>query len=97
MDIVGRFYLVDGTELKVVTGIDDHSRYCVIAHLVPRATSRPVCDALLEGLARHGIPESILTDIQDDCALGSTVRPAGGGKLRGTGARSASLLTDRSV
>lgn len=25
MDIVGRFYLADGTEVKVVTGIDDHS------------------------------------------------------------------------
>jgi hypothetical protein len=29
---------------------------------VVRATARPVCDALLEGFSRHGIPESILTD-----------------------------------
>ena len=62
MDVVGRIFLSDGTSISAVTGIDDHSRFCVIAHLVPRATSRPVCDALLEGLARHGIPESILTD-----------------------------------
>jgi transposase InsO family protein len=62
MDVVGRIYLSDGTALSAVTGIDDHSRFCVIAKLVPRATARPVCDALLEGFSRHGIPESILTD-----------------------------------
>jgi len=62
MDVVGRIYLSDGTPLSAVTGIDDHSRFCVIAKLVPRATARPVCDALLEGFARHGIPEQILTD-----------------------------------
>jgi transposase InsO family protein len=62
MDVVGRIYLTDGTALSAVTGIDDHSRFCVIAKLVTRATARPVCDALLEGFSRHGIPESILTD-----------------------------------
>jgi transposase InsO family protein len=62
MDVVGRIYLADGTELSAVTGIDDHSRFCVIAKLVRRATARPVCDALLEGLARHGVPDQILTD-----------------------------------
>jgi hypothetical protein len=48
--------------VSVVTGIDDHSRFCVIAKVVARATARPVCDALLEALNRHGIPEQILTD-----------------------------------
>lgn len=62
MDVVGRIYLSDGTALSAVTGIDDHSRFCVIAKLVVRATARPVCDALVEGFTRHGIPESILTD-----------------------------------
>jgi transposase InsO family protein len=62
MDVVGRIYLSDGTALSAVTGIDDHSRFCVIAKLVTRATARPVCDALIEGFSRHGIPESILTD-----------------------------------
>jgi transposase InsO family protein len=54
--------LEDGTELKVVTGVDDHSRFCVIAKLVLRATARPVCDALLEALSRHGVPQQILSD-----------------------------------
>lgn len=62
MDVVGRIYLTDGTELSAVTGVDDHSRFCVIAKLVRRATARPVCDALIEGLARHGVPDQILTD-----------------------------------
>jgi transposase InsO family protein len=56
---------MDETQLSVVTGIDDHSRFCVIAKVVARATARSVCDALLEGLSRHGVPEQILTRIQD--------------------------------
>jgi len=62
MDVVGRFYLADGTELSAVTGIDDHSRFCVSARLVVRATARPVCDALALAMRTHGVPEAILTD-----------------------------------
>ncbi|PZS28386.1 MAG: IS481 family transposase [Pseudonocardiales bacterium] len=62
MDIVGRFYLADGTELSAVTGIDDHSRFCVSARLVVRATARPVCEALALAMRAHGVPEAILTD-----------------------------------
>lgn len=61
IDIMGAA-LADGTGISVVTGIDDHSRFCVIAKVIARATARPVCDALLEALGRHGIPEQILTD-----------------------------------
>jgi hypothetical protein len=50
MDVVGRIYLAGGSELSAVTGIDDHSRFCVIAKLVRRATARPLCDALAAGL-----------------------------------------------
>ena len=62
MDVMGGVRLVDGTQLSVVTGIDDHSRFCVIARLVERATARPICDALMEGLSRWGVPDQILTD-----------------------------------
>ena len=62
MDVMGGVGLSDGSQLSVVTGIDDHSRFCVIAGLVQRATARPVCDALIEGLSRHGVPDQILTD-----------------------------------
>jgi transposase InsO family protein len=62
MDIMGGVYLSDGTELKAVTGIDDHSRFCVSAKVVRRATAKPVCDALAEAMRRHGVPDQILTD-----------------------------------
>ena len=62
MDIVGGIHLGDGVEVKVVTGIDDNSRFVVCAKVVARATARPVCEALLGALHRHGVPEQILTD-----------------------------------
>ena len=62
MDIMGGVRLADGGELQIVTGLDDHSRFCVCAHLVARATARPVCEALAGALRRHGVPEQILTD-----------------------------------
>ncbi|MGW3593138.1 IS481 family transposase, partial [Streptomyces fungicidicus] len=67
MDIVGGVMLVDPvtgelTEAKVVTGVDDHSRYCVIASVVERATGRAVCSAFARALQRFGVPEEVLTD-----------------------------------
>ena len=62
MDVMGRVYLAGGAEVKIVTGIDDHSRFVVCATAVMRATARPVCQALTEALRRHGIPDQILTD-----------------------------------
>jgi Integrase core domain len=48
--------------VKVVTAVDDHSRYCVIAKVAERATSPAVCLALAEALVRFGVPEEITTD-----------------------------------
>jgi transposase InsO family protein len=67
MDIVGGLWLVDPVsgqlrEAKLVTAVDDHSRFCVIAKVVERATARAVCLALAEALARFGAPEEIITD-----------------------------------
>ena len=62
MDVMGRAFLRDGREMKLVTGIDDHSRFVVCARVVARATARPVVAALVEALRRHGIPEQVLTD-----------------------------------
>lgn len=56
--------LAGGRELKIITGIDDHSRFCVCAVLTPRATARPVCEAFTAAMTRHGAPEQVLTDIQ---------------------------------
>jgi transposase InsO family protein len=62
MDIMGGVRLRGGGELKIITGLDDHSRFCVSALLVPRATARPVCEALALAMRRHGVPDQILTD-----------------------------------
>jgi transposase InsO family protein len=62
MDIVGGVLLAGGGEAKVVTGVDDHFRFCVIAAVVPKATGRAVCLALTAALREYGIPEELLTD-----------------------------------
>jgi transposase InsO family protein len=62
LDVTGGALLEDGRELKVVTGVDDHSRFCVLAQVVERATARAVCRAFSEALRRHGIPDEVLTD-----------------------------------
>ncbi len=62
MDIVGGIFLPDGSEAKVVTGVDDHSRFCVMAQVVPRATGRAVCLAFAQALSRFGVPAEAITD-----------------------------------
>jgi len=62
MDIVGGVRLGDGSEAKIVSGIDDQSRYAVCARVVARAMARPVCDAFEAAMDEHGVPEQVLTD-----------------------------------
>jgi transposase InsO family protein len=67
IDIVGGVWLVDPRtgvlrEAKVVTGVDDHSRYCVMAAVVERATGRAVCLAFAQALSRFGVPGEVLSD-----------------------------------
>ncbi len=61
-DVMGGIALADGGEVKAVTGIDDHSRFCVAVGLVRRASSRPVCGVFARALATHGVPQQVLTD-----------------------------------
>jgi transposase InsO family protein len=49
-------------EARIVTGVDDHSRFCVLARVVERATGRAVCLAFSQALERYGAPEEVLTD-----------------------------------
>ena len=62
MDVVGGFPLADGTSAKALTGVDDHSRFCVSARLMARERTRAVCDGLRASLAAYGAPVQILTD-----------------------------------
>jgi transposase InsO family protein len=62
MDTVGGIALADGSHAKALTGIDDHSRFCVSAALMARERTRPVCDGLAAAMRAHGVPAQILTD-----------------------------------
>ena len=62
MDVMGGVMLDDGTDLKIVTGVDDHSRFCIAAGLVPRATARAVCEVFATSLRTYGVPDEVLTD-----------------------------------
>jgi transposase InsO family protein len=62
MDVVGGFALADGRRVKVLSGVDDHSRFCVSAQVMVRETSRKVCEGLGKALRAYGVPEQILTD-----------------------------------
>jgi transposase InsO family protein len=62
LDVTGSVFLADGTELKLISGLDDCSRFCVIATVVRRATARAVCRAFVTAMRLHGIPDEVLTD-----------------------------------
>ena len=62
LDVTASLFLADGRECKVITGIDDHSRFCVIATVVMRATARAVCLAFTAAMTEYGIPSEVLTD-----------------------------------
>ncbi len=62
LDVTGSVFLADGTELKLISGLDDCSRFCVIATVVRRATARAVCRAFVAAMRRYGIPDEVLTD-----------------------------------
>ena len=62
LDVVGGFALADGTRAKALTGVDDHSRFCISARLMARESSRQVCEGLAAALRAYGCPEQILTD-----------------------------------
>jgi transposase InsO family protein len=62
MDIVGGVKLVDGSEAKIVSGIDDYSRFVISAQVVERATARPTVAALAMAMRRYGVPDEVLTD-----------------------------------
>jgi len=62
LDVTASLFLADGRECKVITGIDDHSRYCVIATVVYRATGRAVCAAFVAAMGEYGVPAEVLSD-----------------------------------
>jgi transposase InsO family protein len=62
LDLVGGVYLTDGRECKILTGVDDHSRYVVVAAVLAVPSGRAVADAFTAAMRRHGVPSEVLTD-----------------------------------
>jgi transposase InsO family protein len=62
LDTVGGFLLADGTAAKALTGVDDHSRFCVSARLMARERTQSVCDGFSSALRTYGVPAQVLTD-----------------------------------
>jgi transposase InsO family protein len=62
LDIVGGVPLADGRSAKLVTGIDDHSRFIVISAVVMVPSGRAVCEAFAAAMRRYGVPGEVLTD-----------------------------------
>jgi hypothetical protein len=62
LDVVGGFLLADGSSAKALTGLDDHSRFCVAAKLMLRERTQPVCDGFAMAMKAYGVPEQVLTD-----------------------------------
>jgi transposase InsO family protein len=62
IDIVGGVPLADGRECKLLTGIDDHSRFVVISAVLVAASGRAVCEAFTAAMRRYGVPAEVLTD-----------------------------------
>jgi len=61
-DVVHGFLLADGSSAKALTGIDDHSRFCVSARLMARERTQAVCDGFSSALRIYGVPQQVLTD-----------------------------------
>ncbi len=62
MDLVGGIYLADGRECKMLSGIDDHSRFVVCATVLAIPSGRAVADAFTAAMKSYGVPSEVLTD-----------------------------------
>ena len=78
-----RLLLADETEVWVMDILDDHARFCLAARVGDGPTTKAAWECFEWAIRRYGIPAQVLSDIQDDWVPGSTLRPAGSGKLQG--------------
>ena len=62
LDLVGGIYLADGRECKVLSGIDDHSRFVVVAAVLAVPSARAVAEAFIAAMKTYGVPAEVLTD-----------------------------------
>jgi transposase InsO family protein len=58
------YRLTDGTDVEIITWLDDHSRYALHCSAHTPVTAKVVLDTFAQAAAEHGYPASTLTDIQ---------------------------------
>ena len=75
------YQLLDGTDVEIITWLDDHSRYALHVSAHRRVTGRIVLDTFRETAGQHGYPASVLTDIQSGWR-GIRADPSAGGEDR---------------
>jgi transposase InsO family protein len=61
LDLAGGIYLAGGRECKVLSGIDDHSRYVVCAAVLAIPSARAVAEAFTAAMRQYGVPAEVLT------------------------------------
>jgi transposase InsO family protein len=74
LDIVGGLPLADGRECKLLTGIDDHSRFVVCATVLATPSAREVAEAFTAAMRRYGVPSEVLSDNGGQFTAGSLSR-----------------------
>ena len=62
LDLVGGVFLAGGRECKLLTGIDDHSRFVTVAAVLEQPSGSAVCEAFVGAMNRWGVPFEVLTD-----------------------------------
>ena len=62
LDLACGIYLADGQECKLLSGIDDHSRYLVCAAVLAVPPARTAADAFTAAMKAYGVPVEVLTD-----------------------------------
>ena len=62
LDLVGGIHLVGGRECKILTGIDDHSRFVVVATVLEVPSGPAVVEAFVGAMGQWGVPVEVLTD-----------------------------------
>jgi len=73
------YRLSDGTDIEIITWLDDHSRYALHVSAHQPVTAKIVLATFRKTVAAHGVPASTLTDN----GMVYTVRLAGTGRRGG--------------
>ena len=58
------WHLADGSDVEILNIIDDHSRLAVASHARTTFNAAAVVDSFDDACTRHGLPATVLTDIQ---------------------------------